>query len=646
MKQCLVKPLHPLWVPCQKNSFEKFRECERGSVTQSNQTKLVLFIFVAFLILLSFHLWTLLTDQTATLNQLERTELHQKASFLVQEISKQPFDAKNLGPLLNQWILRSGIDQLSIFDPHGKKISDAVSGFNRNPTTLEISTEDRHQILAGSTIIRHTEHEGIQEGNWIIYAPIQLQNQEVKGILRLEGRGVTLQHLEKSAITSLLLKLFGFAAAFVLVYSFIRTGMGFLRDKKQNIVRPITNTSTTENYPKQDKAHFVMDTFQSVVHQLKEKEQALDHLRTAAEEKVRDIESYNENILRSVSSGVITFNPDGVITTFNTAAEKILGFHPDQVVGQSCESVFGPDHPVFHLLNLAIQSEKSTARQEFEIHRSDHQKIWVGVSTSLLRDQKDTLIGTTFVFSDLTEIRRLHQQIELKKRLSELGEMSAGIAHEFRNNMGTIVGFAKLLSKQVEKQDPKQKMIEAIILELRDMDQLIYDLLSFSKNTEIHCQAFASSPFLENILEKLTSLHQEHDAEIITNFSKNLPPIYGDELLLRQAFANLVQNGLEAMEDGGKLTVSAHSLPKSLIEIVIQDSGNGIPKEDQDKIFLPFFTTKKKGTGLGLALVHKIILSHNGRIEVESQEGKGTAFHIYLPTWETHPKQLDTLSAS
>jgi len=642
MRQHAVGPLYPLWVPFQKNPFGKFLKCEKGGVTNANQIKLVLFIFISFLILLSFHLWTLLEDQTAILDQLERNELHQTASLLIREIKKQPFDAENLGPLLNQWIIRSGIDRLSILDPKGTKISDAVSGFKRNQIKLEISPKERDQVLAGSTLIRHAE--GIQDGNWIIYAPIQVQNQAVKGILRLEGRGVTLQHPEKSAITSLLLKLFGFAAAIVLTYSFIRAGLVFWRDKKKDLGRPIFNTFIKENHPKQDKAHFVMDTFQSVVHQLKEKEQALDHLRTAAEEKARDIESYNENILRSVSSGVITFNPDGIITTFNAAAEKILGFQPDQVVGQSCLTVFGQEHPVFHLLKMALQLEKPTTRQEFEMHRPDHQKIWVGVSTSLLRDQKETLIGATFVFSDLTEIRRLHQQIELKKRLSELGEMSAGIAHEFRNNMGTILGFAKLLSKQVENQDPKQGMIEAIILELRDMDRLISDLLSFSKNAEIHCQPFASSPFLENILEKLAPLHQEQASEIIMNFSKNLPPIYGDELLLRQAFANLVQNGMEAMEDGGKLTVSARSLSKSMIEIVIEDSGNGIPKEDQGKIFLPFFTTKEKGTGLGLALVHKIILSHNGRIEVESEEGKGTAFHIYLPTLRTDPKQIDSLS--
>jgi signal transduction histidine kinase len=198
--------------------------------------------------------------------------------------------------------------------------------------------------------------------------------------------------------------------------------------------------------------------------------------------------------------------------------------------------------------------------------------------------------------------------------------------------MGTILGFAKLLSKQLEPGDARQGMIGAITQELRAMDHLISDLLSFGKHVELNCQPLPLTPFLERIIAQVPVQDGIAKPAVVVDVPGGIPPIYGDELLLRQAFSNLVQNALEAMASGGELRVSARFIPKSTVEIIVKDSGTGIHPENLERIFLPFFTTKARGTGLGLALVHKIVLSHNGRIEVESEEGKGTMFHIYLPT--------------
>lgn len=603
---------------------------EKGELRITTQIKLAVFILFSFLVLLIFHLWTNLKDQTAILTQVEQEGLNQRSLLLIREIQNHSLDSQTLSPLLNRWVVQFGFDRLTLFDTQGEVISQSslISGPVRSGSTLSSQTLDH--ILKGYSLTLHTEGKG----QWDMVLPIPMGNDTISAILKIEDQGTRFRNPERSTITSLLLKLLGVAGATVIGYSFFRTRVLSWRKQREPQTDPALPPDIEKrSHPKRDQADFVLDTFQSVVHELKEKEQELERLRSAAEEKAWDIESYNENILRSVSSGVITFNPKREITTFNFAAERILGISSDPTVGFSCEKVFGSTSPVYHLLERALKDEQPTSRQEFEMQRPDQRKIWVGVSTSLLRDQKERIIGATFVFTDLTEIRRLQEQVELKKRLTVLGEMSAGIAHEFRNFMGTILGFAKLLSKQVDSHDPMQSMIDAIIRELRAMERLISELLNFSKNAELNCRALDLKPFLESVMSKVPKKDEENPSEISLEIPENLPPIYGDEILLRQALSNLAYNGMDAMENGGVLRVAARFIPPSTVEITIQDSGKGISPEDLEKIFLPFFTTKEKGTGLGLALVHKIVLSHNGRIEAKSKEGKGSTFHVYLPTW-------------
>src|SRR2546422_218114 len=189
------------------------------------------------------------------------------------------------------------------------------------------------------------------------------------------------------------------------------------------------------------------DVFLDVVARLRGKEHELERLRSAAEERAREIESYNENILRSVSSGVITFNPEGVVTTFNDAAGRILRLTQEDVIGKTCDEVFGANSTVAGLLKRCLSTGEAITREEFELRLPHGGRFWIGVSTTLLKDREGRLIGTTFVCTDLTEIKALQEQVEMRERMTVLGQMSAAIAHEFRNLMGTILGAAKLIAR-------------------------------------------------------------------------------------------------------------------------------------------------------------------------------------------------------
>ncbi|HZC68009.1 MAG TPA: ATP-binding protein [Nitrospirales bacterium] len=377
------------------------------------------------------------------------------------------------------------------------------------------------------------------------------------------------------------------------------------------------------------------DVFLDIVARLRDKEHELERLRSAAEERAREVESYNENILRSVSSGVITFNQEGVVTTFNDAAGRILRLNREDVIGKTCAEVFGANSTVAGLLKRCLSTGESITREEFELRLPHGGRFWIGVSTTLLKDREGRLIGTTFVCTDLTEIKALQEQVEMRERMTVLGQMSAGIAHEFRNLMGTILGAVKLIARQTTTASPVQESIQTITHVIADMDHLVTQFLNFARKTDPDLKPVDVEPWLKRVVEQvLEQVPPPHPRVEVTCFPDVLQ-IRIDEVLMRQALGNLVQNAIESMPGGGRLTVSAGMRPplgrRREVEVRVSDTGAGIPQDRLGKIFLPFYTTKPKGTGLGLALVHKIILLHNGRIEVESQEHKGTTFRILLP---------------
>lgn len=434
----------------------------------------------------------------------------------------------------------------------------------------------------------------------------------------------------------------GVIAGGVAVYFILRA----LFMTRKNLIAANSEKTTPE---KKEKVEFVIDTFSTLIQKLKEKEDELEKLRGMAERRASAAENYNEDILMCVGSGVVTFNMDRVITTFNYAAEKMLSIKKEDAVGSSCERVFGPDNAICQILDESLMLAATLSRQEVAFQKKEGTHIWIGLSVSPLRDKEGKHTGIIFVFTDLTEIKMLREQGELRKRLAMLGEMSGGIAHELRNSMGTIMGYAKMLSKKFPDEDPAQEEISTIISEINAMDLIIKELLNYGRNVTPSLCPVDFSELLRKTVDATISKYTDHKIAVDLNIH-DLPIVNIDEVLMRQALQNIIQNGLEAMPNGGRIKISARSqaseyrnmkndIQKDMqvslsidgIEIIVEDTGIGIPKDRLDKIFLPFYTTKPRGTGMGLALVHKIILSHGGHIDVDSESGKGTTFRIHLP---------------
>ncbi|HET6365480.1 MAG: two-component system sensor histidine kinase NtrB [Nitrospirota bacterium] len=380
-----------------------------------------------------------------------------------------------------------------------------------------------------------------------------------------------------------------------------------------------------EESEKATETAFIINAFHEVTKQLKEKEKELERLKSLAEQHAENVESYNKNILQCVTSGVMTFDKNGLATTINRAAEDILGISWAQAAGKNCQDIFSSGD-ICKAVRDTIEEKLPSTRMETTLDRPQG-KTWLGFNTAVLADrQQGEVLGVILSFSDLTEVKRLQEQMELKERLTALGEMSAGIAHELRNPMAVILGYINLLSKKIDPAN--QNIIRDITSEINGMNRIIGDLLTFARPASLNRVSVNIKELIEGCLSNVLQA-KDAVAKITPILRLDDAAAFLDEGLMRQVFNNLFQNAVEAMPDGGTLTVDAHGGRN--LTVTVADTGTGVPKDTIKKIFLPFFTTKDKGVGLGLALVHKIVLSHGGRLEVQSTQGKGTAFTVIIP---------------
>lgn len=377
--------------------------------------------------------------------------------------------------------------------------------------------------------------------------------------------------------------------------------------------------SEGEDRGEETEVGFVVDTFHELVSKLKEKEKELAELKSRAEERAGRIEAYNENILQSIPSGVVSIDNDMKIRSINHSAERILGTRLIDAIGRDFRGIFGG--PLISIL----EEHRTITRAEYPYTTKDGRTIWLGVTTSQLRNKQGDIIGTLFIFTDLTDIKALQEEVKLRERLSQLGEMSAGIAHELRNSMSVISGYAKLLSRNIDADSTSS--VESILAEIKSMDRIISELLSFAKPTILNKTTIDLNRLIEETAMAVAGCRDS--INLFINAGDKVF-IEADETLLRQALTNLLINAVEAMPEGGMLDVEIQSHGDMAI-IKIKDTGKGISDDVRARIFLPFFTTKEKGFGLGLALVQKIIVAHNGRVEFESKDGEGSTFKVSIP---------------
>jgi two-component system, NtrC family, sensor histidine kinase PilS len=366
------------------------------------------------------------------------------------------------------------------------------------------------------------------------------------------------------------------------------------------------------------------EQLQRADHSLKEKEQGLSRLQ-----------AFHENIVHSISSGVFTTDEGGRITSFNPAAQEATGYSLAQVQGHPWRDVFN-----WHPDQRADKQGEGVANMRFEVEctRANGNRLVLGMTLSPLQERGRTT-GMVGVFKDLTQIRDLEEEMRRKEWLASLGEMSAGMAHEIRNPLGALAGAMQMLRKDLHADETSQRLMDIAIREATRLDTIITEFLQYARPPALNLGEYDLNKLLAETLDLV-----QHEARTRTNIRIETKPsqeaLVGqvDQDQLKQVFWNLATNAFDAMPKGGQLTIAtgcrsidAGGRKGDVIEISFQDSGEGISKKNLDNIFLPFFTTKKQGSGLGLAAVHRIVDLHGGWIKVESKEHDGSRFVVCLP---------------
>lgn len=341
-----------------------------------------------------------------------------------------------------------------------------------------------------------------------------------------------------------------------------------------------------------------------------------------------------DDILRHLNSGLLTIDSGGLIIFFNRAAERILGYREEEVRGLLCREVFSERMPVLSdkLLSCLAGSE-SQSRTEIAVLDREFETIPLGLSCSLLTENRQTPRGVIGIFSDLTEAKKLEEKVRAADRQSAVGEMSASMAHEIRNPLAAISGSVELLIKELDLTDANARLMDLIIKESNRLNNILSEFLAYARIGRPAYDKIELCHLLSEVVDLLRHHPMMNPAiGVRIESAKSYMYVVGDENLVKQLLVNLAFNACEALESQpGEILFRISTLPDTnQILLQVQDNGPGIPPEKLSKIYQPFYSTKKQGTGLGLAIVHRACNLLKLELTVESTLGIGTTFSIHF----------------
>jgi PAS domain S-box-containing protein len=421
----------------------------------------------------------------------------------------------------------------------------------------------------------------------------------------------------------------------------------FLRGKseeKEDVARPAEAGETA----------FAAASVQAVIQKLREKERELARLHQFERERAQRTERLSEAVTRNMPTGMLVVGANSLVNLSNPAAEQTLGVGALQYRRYS--DVLGPRSRLTALLDACLREGRTFQREEIDHSTAGGETRHLGVTISPIGKEQGKVTGALCLMSDLTELTVLQRQMRLRESLAALGEMSAGIAHEFKNSLATLCAYAQLIQQEAGGGELAENAGK-ILSEARSLTHVVTEFLRFARPMEVEGESVAMGALVARALAEV----REAFPGVTLSCSGEFAEVAGDEGLLRQALLNLVRNAAEAASDSSSLAAGREgglSSKRGRVEIIgavedlagrrmqrlaVCDNGPGIRAEDLPKIFLPFFTTKSSGTGLGLAVVQKIAVQHGGSAEAKNRPGGGAEFIVWLPTSAPRVDAVDSV---
>ena len=340
------------------------------------------------------------------------------------------------------------------------------------------------------------------------------------------------------------------------------------------------------------------------------------------------IKAFSDNVVENVPIGLLALDHQGKIAAFNRGAEAILQMSALQVIGQSAERILPAG-----LLDEINHSKKQAdvIEKEIECKMADGKMVPLEIGASSLKDENDVFLGNVLLFKDLTEVRTLRREVARSQRLASVGRLAAGVAHEIRNPLSSIKGFATYFKERYPDRPEDQQTADIMIQEVDRLNRVVGQLLEFARPISIKPKTISLEDLLNDAVRLIKERAAEKNITVNTRNTTQINTAWGDPDRINQILLNLFLNAIDAMENGGELDVEISSDDSREICISVSDTGCGISPQDIPRVFDPYFTTKSTGTGLGLAIAHNIAEVMGGRISVESPQDRGTIFRVFFP---------------
>jgi len=345
----------------------------------------------------------------------------------------------------------------------------------------------------------------------------------------------------------------------------------------------------------------------------------------------QNLREFSDNIIESINVGVLACDLEQGIEMWNSSMEAMYGLKRSEVIGKKLDEIFPPEL-------LAAFSESSDSRQVVSLYKvplrtGDGRQLIVNLSLAPLWGKDAQVVGRLLILNDLTERVTLEGQLVQAEKLSSIGLLAAGVAHEVNTPLAVITSQAQMLAKQVPPEDPRSRILEKIIKQSFRASEIVNSLLKFSRVSGSELVELDLNKLIRETLSLVEPMLKASKITLNAQLGARVPPVYGNYGKLQQVFMNLIMNARDAMPRGGELTLATES-ENGTVNVEVADSGVGIPADQLDKIFDPFFTTKanSRGTGLGLAVTYGIMREHAGKIRVNSTVGHGSSFRLEFPT--------------
>ncbi len=379
----------------------------------------------------------------------------------------------------------------------------------------------------------------------------------------------------------------------------------------------------------QNPSAFMTASMQGVIQQLRAQEKELERLHRIEKERAEQTERLSEEVTRNMPAGLLVVNAAGIISSSNPAAEQILGIRG--LGFRRYSEALGASSGLTKLIAECLSTGRIFRREQVEHRAPAGDARQLGATISPIRRGTENINGAICLLTDLTELAALQQRMQLKENLAALGELSAGIAHEFKNALATISGYAQLIRGEASGGDASD-YAEHILEQTRNITHVVTEFLKYARPLEISDEMVP----LQAVVERVVKEVGEALPQVKIRCEGMFGDVEGDEGLLRQALLNLARNAAEACgEAGDGCVVVCGELVRGeeagSQRITVADNGPGIARDALAKLFRPFFTTKANGTGLGLAVVQKIIVQHGGQVEARNKPERGAEFIVTLP---------------